>query len=273
MKIVVSGAAKCGIAICTYGSLAYVELGLAAIRRHEPETPILVHDDSSEHTLALRLLAKRYGADFVTTDYRRVPTIGDMSGFAEALKWGDAEGLDIVVKCSRRFILDRPWSAGLAELMHAMQYPTATAPCAHYKFGFRSELVAMHVPSWHAAGAYAQMAQAARENRRVDSLPEAWYHNRAREVHRFVHAADEAASHVGDLTHPQVDYLVRSEMAFPRPDTYAAFAWWQLMGLSRHCRMPGTLWHDSHDPLDYYRLAQSYELPWELLDFLVVPGE
>lgn len=264
--------ARIGICLCTYGSIPYIHLGLEALKRNEPDVPVLVHDDSSADQLKLKLLAEEYGADFVSTDMRKVPTVGDLSGFVEALRWGQMRGLDIAVKCSRRFVIYKPFAAGLRELMHNMQYATACAPCGHYLFGFRSEVVAMHVGSWHAAGAFAQMQEAVRINQRYDSLPEAWTHHRARDVHRFVHPVAEEASHAGNVLEDGCDYLVRSERAFNRPDSYAAFAWWPLMGLSRHCRVPGVLWHDSHQPEDYAALAKEYELPYKKEDFVVIPG-
>ena len=266
---------KVGIAICTHASIPYVHLGLEALKRNEPETPVLIHDDSSTKQLELRLLAQseRYGASFVSTDFRKVPTIGDMSGFAEALRWGEDNALDVVVKCSRRFILNRAWSTGLAEIFQNYQYATVTGACAWYGFGFRSELVAMHVPSYIASGVYAQMKEAVRINQRVDPLPEAWYHRKAREVHRFVHPLDVNVSHSDNAHHPDCDFVVRHENSYPRSSSNDGYAHWPLMGLHRHQRVQGTVWHDSHAEGDYYLLAKEFGLPYELSDFHHIQGE
>ena len=273
MKQIISENPRIGLCIATHAAPAYVALGLQTLRQHEPNVRLMVHDDSSGKQDELRQLANDYGADFISTDFRKVPTIGDMSAFAEALKWGERERLDIVVKCSRRFILNKPWSARLAELMHGTQFATATGADATFGFGFRSELVAMHVPSWMASGAAAEMAEAVRQNRRVDSLPEAWYHRKAREVHQFAHPKNEAVSHFGDMNNPDVDLLVRHEHFYPRPDNYDAYAQWPLLGIARSQRLPGLLWHDSAVPSDYFALSQEYGLSYTLEDFQIVPGE
>jgi len=264
--------AKIGIVICTYGSVPYVNLSLEALRRYEPDIAVLVHDDCSPDADRLREVAASFGADFVTTESQRVATVGDLSGFAEGLRWGQSKRLDIVVKCSRRFILAKPWSQGLRELMHNTGYATACGPCAHFGFGYRSELVAMHVGSWIDSGAMARMAQAVRENASYDPLPEAYDHWRARDVHAFVHPVDDSVSHANDENHAECDYLVRSERLYPRADSYAAFAWWTaVMGLCRTQRIPGVLWHDSHTPADYAALAATFGLPWTTADFEIDP--
>lgn len=265
--------ATIGLCIATHGSPSYVALGLEALKRNEPDCRVLIHDDSSDDKLKLMLLAEQYGADFVSTLARLVPTVGDLSAFVEALRWGEREGLDIVVKCSRRFIINRRWCDGLRELMHSLQYATACAPCSTYGFGYRSELVAMAVRPWIDSGAMAKMAEAVRINQRYDSLPEAYDHHRARDVHRWVHPRGEEHSHASNANHPDVDYLVRSENSFQRPDNYAAYAWWPLMGLARQAPVDGTLWHDIAQPHDYHRLSDEFDLPYSLESFVIVPGE
>jgi len=265
--------AKVGICIATYGSVPYVHLGLEALHRHENmliqgyehgTLRLLVHDDSSPDQEALKRLCADYlvAPDFVSTVSRRVPTIGDTSAFVEALKWAEREGLDVVVKCSRRMILNKPWVAGLVELMHNTGYATASGACAWYRFGFRSELVAMHVRSWIDSGACAEMEACVRENRQPDPLPEAWLHHRARDVHRFVHPTVESASHMQDVNHPDCDMLVRYEQAYVRSDHKEAFADWALMGLSRRDRVPGVLWHDIDTPAEYAALSAEFGLPY-----------
>lgn len=265
---------KIGIVIATHSAEAYVALGLEALKRNEPNVAVLVHDDSSAQEERLKELAGEYGAAFVSTSRRLPATVGDLSAFAEALKWGQLSGLDVVVKCSRRMILNKPWSVSLSELMSNTQYCTACAPDCRFNYGFRSELSALHVPTWHASGAYAQMAEAVRVGVRVDSLPEAYYHWRARDVHNFAHQAHPLVSFSDDTSNPQCDLLVRSEGMFIRPDNFAAYAWWtNVMGLARTQKMPNVLWHDSHEPSDYLSLSQSMGLPYSLESFIITPGE
>jgi hypothetical protein len=263
--------ASVGIVLATHGSLPYLRLHLECLKKHEPNVRVLIHDDSSEQEAELRALAKDYGAFFVSTPYRLAPTVGDLSAFVEGLRWGEREGLDVVVKCSRRFVIDKPWSVGLVELMHNTGYATATAPCAHFSFGFRSELTAFHVKSWIDAGAMDQMAGAVAANVLYSSLPEAYYHERAREVHRFIHPI---ASCIADTSNPQCDYLLRSEQFYARSTQYDGYAiWWNVLGLSRMNIVPNVYWHDIHTPNDMAELAMRYGLPYTPIDFFTVTGE
>jgi hypothetical protein len=266
--------ASIGIVIGTHGSVAYVHLGLELLRIHNPDVRVLVHDDSSDEQEWLAQLCSFYRADFVSTKGRRRETVGDASAFAEGLKWGEREGLDIVVKVSRRFLFDRPFAASLREVMHNLEYATATAPCAHFSFGFRSECVAMAVEPWVRSGALAEFEEFVRQNQ-PHGLPEAWHHELARKVHKFAHPL---ASGADDDHHPACDYVVRSEQRYGRrngngDESWDAYAWWPLMGLSRPSVVPGVYWHNSHEPADYATLADHYHLPYDAAAFTVTPGE
>lgn len=263
--------AKVGIVLATHGSLPYIRTHLECLKRHEPDVRVLIHDDSSDQEDELRALAKEYGADFHCTAFRLVPTVGDLSANVEGLRWGARLGLDIVVKCSRRFIIDKPWSVGLVELMHNTGYATATTPCAHFQFGYRSELNALHVKSWIDSGAMDQMAGAVAANTHYSSLPEGYYHERCREVHRFTHEISNPYMNTND---PNCDYLLRSERFYARTTQYDGFAiWWNVMGLSRMSIVPDVYWHDSHTAADMVPLANKYGLPYTESDFQTIAGE
>ena len=47
-----------------------------------------------------------------------------------------------------------------------------------------------------------------------------------------------------------------------------AYAPWDFMGTDRCERYPQFLWHDSAGPEAYHELAQTWELPYGLDDFL-----
>jgi hypothetical protein len=274
MRTIIPENPKIGICLATHAAVPYIDTGLACLRRHEPQIKVLVHDDFSNDRLKLNLLCDKYGADFFTTEYRKVETVGDLSSFAEALRWGQENNLDIVVKCSRRFIADRPWSSELANLMHSTQYVTATGHTPEFGFGFRSEWVAMHVPTWVGCGAYAAMAETARQNQYYDPLPEAWYHHRARQAHAFAHPQDEPTCHQNNSNHPDCDFLVMSESRFARPATCDAYIWFaSLLGLARKQIVPNVYWHDSRTPFDYFQLAKKYDLCYEPAEFMITPGE
>jgi hypothetical protein len=263
--------AKVGIVLATHGSVPYIRTHLECLKRHESNVKVLIHDDSSPQGDELRALARVYGAEFVSTDGRRVPTVGDLSAFSEGLKWGERHGLDVVVKCSRSFIADRPWSRELVNLLHNTGYVTATGPCATFNIGFRSEWVAMHVNSWIDAGTAQELSGIVLANREY-GFPEAFYHNKAREVHRFVHPIGGAF--YGDLSNSQCDFTIRSEQFYPRPENYNAFAWFAgLLGLGRSQKRADVLWHDASSDVDYAELAMKYGLPYQPADFTRIPGQ
>lgn len=274
MKIVIPENPSIGLCVATHSAVSYVHLNLEAAKRHEPDLPILVHDDSSDKQAELKALCADYGAEFTSTPFRLIPTLGDLSAFVAALRWGHEKGIDIVVKCSRRFIVNKPWVDGLRDLMVNTQYCTASGADCHFFFGFRSEWVAMHVPSYVASGAYAEMEAAVLRNQPYDSLPEAWYHHRARDVHQWAHNPVDFISHADNVDDPQCDLLVRSEKGFPRPGNYDGFVWYAgLLGLARSQKINGVLWHDSHTPEDYYKLSTEFGLDYSYHNFVILPGE
>jgi hypothetical protein len=265
---------KIGICICTHASIPYVHLGLEALRRNEPDVPVLIHDDCSKDYAALEALAARYGASIVSTVSRRVRTVGDLSGFVEALRWGAANRLDVAIKCSRRMILNKPWSVELGALMHNTQMPTATGACGYWQWGFRAELVAMHIPSWMDCGAFAMMEEAVRRNEEYAGLPEAYDHDRAKEAYRWLHPADDSVSRWTQRDHPECDFTVRYEKTFTHNENHDGFVpWLSVMGLHRNQRVPGVLWHDNASPIDYAMLAQSFGLSYTEQDFKLEPGQ
>lgn len=265
---------KIGIVICTHRSVPYVHLGLEALSRNEPDVKVLVHDDCSVDKAEIEELARRYGADFVSTVSRRIPTVGDLSGFAEGLKWGKYNGLDIVVKCSRSYIINKKWSEDLGALMHNTQIPSATGACAFWQWGWRAELVAMHTRSWIDCGAFAMMEAAVEANEPYAGLPESYSHDRAKEAYRWLHPADDSVSHWTDRDNPDCDFTVRYDMTYPHNDNHAGFVpWFSVMGLHRNQRVPGTLWHDNAGPYDYVAMANDLDLKYSPQDFERIPGE
>lgn len=266
-----------GIVLATHGSKPYLHVQLECLKRHEPDVAILIHDDSSDQEDELRALAKEYGADFHTTgNVRLTPTVGDLSAYVQANRWGERVGIDIAIKCSRSFIVNKPWSRNLVELMSATHMVTACAPCGYYKFGLRSEVCAMLVRPWLDSGIVDRMEEAVRENqnycqREGHDLPEAYYHRRIREVHRFVHPISD---NYNNTMQDDCNILVRSEQEFPRPGNYDGYvAWWQVFGLSRHTPPVDCYWHDATDDVGYATLAQSLGLDYKPSDFTRISGE
>jgi hypothetical protein len=256
-----------GIVLATYAAAPYIHLSLECARRYNPDARVLVHDDCSPRAGELAKLAGEYGADFVTTTSRRNPTVGDLSGFTEGLKWGRAKGIDVVLKCSRRYVIAKAWTQSLREAFNA-DYPTVCAPCAWYGFGFRSELVAMHVNSWIDSGALDRLAGYVARNEQIDPLPEAGIHREARKVFEYVHRGG-AAFLDGNYVHlPDADMTLRSEAFYSRPENYGFYGVWPLMGNSRHQILPRIVWHDQDGHEQRAAdLATEFGLPYTAASF------
>ena len=94
-----------GVVIGTYSCVPYVHLGLACLTKHKPNVALMVHDDDSPDKLALSNLCDQYGAEFVSTEFSKNKTVGDLSAFVEGLRWAHKYKIDVLVKLSRRFIL------------------------------------------------------------------------------------------------------------------------------------------------------------------------
>lgn len=262
-----------GIVLCTHGSLPYINLSLECLKRHEPDVKVMVQDDSSDQEQELRALAKSYGADFHCTAFRMKPTLGDLSGFSQGLQWAARKELDVVVKCSRSFIANRPWSRELVNLLYSTGYVTAASYCAHFGgqgFGYRSEWVGMHVKSWIDSGVMQEM-QGYVDRDQEYGFPEAFGHNKARDVHKFVHPI---SSPYMDTSNPNCDYTVRGDQFFPRPGNYDGYAiFYGLLGLARVQRRDDVYWHDSHIFSEYGELARTLGLTYKDEDFIRVVGE
>jgi len=243
--------ANVGIVIGTFAAVPYVHLSLAALRKHEPNIKIMVHDDFSPAADKLREICAHYDAEYYSLDFRRVATVGDLSALAKACRWTFQQGCNIGVKVSRRCIINRPFVAGLQELFYNMQMPTVCGACSTFGFGYRSECVAMWTPSWLGTGVVDEMDRIVAANTEYSGLPEGWYHERAKKVYELTKSKERQ----------QYDKF------YPAAASRAAFTDWPLLGLGRAVKVPGVLWHDSHGAKDYWELAQEFNLPYSLQEF------
>ena len=258
-----------GISIGTFAAVPYIHLQLECIKRFNPNVKVLVHDDCSHHEAELRQLASEYGADFATPTSHRNPTVGDLSSFTEGLKWGREKGLDIVLKCSRRYVIARPWDESLRDVFVGLQYPTVCAPCAWFSFGFRSELVGMHVSSWIDSGAMVRMQGYVERNQQIDPLPEAGIHREAVKVFEHVHRSGASLVDPQYVHTEDADFTLRSEAIYNRPGNYNGYGWWPLMGLHRLQVLPRIIWHDQdgHEKR-CEELSKEFGFKYVALDFL-----
>ena len=243
------------LVIGTYASLAYVHLQLEAWRRHCADMPCLVRDDCSHERDRLSGLCRDYGADFESNTRRRGHVVGDMLVFTRGLAWAASVGTNLLVKFSRRWIPLMPWQDALGRLASESQSPTLCARCTHHGFGFRSECVAMHVPTWIATEAMQPLCREIQAASLVDAslspaesgiLVEAVVHNSARRAYKArPRACDEY------------------EIAHPRPHGCDSYAEWPMMGSDRVSRREGVLWHEWSRPEEYHRAL----VEWGIRDY------
>jgi len=248
-EVLFSNPPSVGLVVGTFAAVPYIHLHLEARRRFYPDTPLLVHDDASPQGDDLARLCAEYGGEFESNESRQPPCIGDISVFLGGLLWGERNGLDLVVKMSRRFLPLEDWVSGLRELALDSQYATYCSHTETFQFGFRSECVGMAVREWQAHRIHHELAAIAL----APGMPfvEGVVHNLARRL-----------------------ALSRSERAVrwdeehgPRPNDRDGFAPWPFMGIDRCRKYPQFLWHDSATPEDYHQLAVAWGLNYSRADF------
>ena len=238
-----------GLVVATFAAVPYVHLHLESWRRYYPHIPLLVNDDGSPQRDRLRELCAEYGACFDSNDSRRRRTVGDMSAYVRGLEWIDARQIDILVKMSRRFLPCYNWVPKLQTLAWRSQMPTYSQCCRHFNFGFRTECIGFHGPTWRVSGGYDRMRELVERNE--PTFVEGFVHQLAREA---------AAKHACGSAH---EYL-RQNPRKPEEDGYAV---WDIMPDRRTTRIDRLLWHDCDGPFDYWRLATILGLTYSLQDF------
>ena len=239
---------RLALVIGTYGSVPYVHLGLETRRRHYPGVPVLVHDDCSPQRDELAEVCREYGASFQVNSAKRFHTVGDLSVFLGGLSWARRLGADLLVKFSRRFVPLFDWTPALLELALESQEATFSNVCRNLMWGFRSEVVGMHVRSWAATCA---------ERIRWDllTLDETFVEGT---IHGLARAIEPCRA------------AERYRAAHPREAWCDGYCPWPLLGENRIVRVPDVLWHHACAPAEYYAVARAWGLPYAERDFEVV---
>jgi hypothetical protein len=230
---------KIGVVIGTYASLPYINLGLESWKRNYPHVSMLVHDDCSRSQNSLEKLCNEYGCDFETNNFRMPPCVGDLTAYLGGFYWAQENNIDILVKMSRRFIPTFDWTIEMLDQMQESQFATYTSYCDHFNFGFRSECVAMHVPTWFNAGLVSQIKDKVIDCKEI--FVEGFLHQLAKSInHRICHVNDT--------------FILENPMP-PEKDSYGVL---KFMGDKRVTAKSNLLWHDSHNHVDYYYQAIKY---------------
>ena len=236
-----------GVVIGTKGATAHIHMHLETWKRHYPEVPLLVHDDCSEQIRDLHTLCCDYGADFSFNSVEHGHVVGDLTIFWHGLLWAKAKGLDLLVKFSRRFIPLEDFRPSLVALAVESQYATYSNECIAHRFGFRTESMAMHVPTWLSQH---QLKDFRRRCIQKDTyLPEKYFHDWSKNIHPSCKACIEY-----EKAHP------------PKHQGYGA---WEWLGHSRRHKYTTHLWHESARLREYAGQAYQWGLMYEPRQFQV----
>lgn len=240
---------RVAMVVGTFAAVPYIHLQLEARRRLYPETPLLVQDDCSPFGDELRRLCDDYGADFSSNTTRFPASKGDMTAMVHGLVWAREQGIELLVKLSRRFVPRVRWTDDLVALAMTAQYATYCAWTTSFNFGFRSECVGFAVEEWMRLGLCDALIE------RILSTPRTF-------VEGFVHGLARRAAEQNCRMAVAFDEAIGQ-----RPTDRNCYAPWPFMGTDRRARMPGYLWHDWSRPKDYAALAGEWGLPYKESDF------
>lgn len=230
--ILFGSAPKIGLVVGTHGTTPYVHLHLENAKQLYPNLPILIYDDCSDKIQEINALCTAYGVDFDFNHQRLGHYLGDIFIFAKSLLWAKRQGIDLLVKMSRRWLPIRDWRQELTDLAIEGQYPSYSSYCSYCRFAFRTECVALHVDSWLAV--WEQIYGTALSAQDI-GLPEAYMHKLAKQI-------------------------------CTKPGSYVM---WPLMGESRFTKYQDVLWHSSCSLEDYAKRSQELGLNYKENDFEV----
>lgn len=230
---------KRGLVIGTFGSLPYIHLSLESRKRFYHGVPTLISDDCSPSSDKLAQLCKQYGADFISNEKHMPDHYGDLSVFVNGLHWAQQNNIDLLLKVSRRFIPLFDWSQELIEVYQQSEAATFSNICSSYNFGFRTECVGFHVPTWFNLGLVQEM-EAKLNARNGGVFMEGYIHELAQKI--MWKTSNKA-----------------SEWFYNNPK-YKGFYPLNFMGTSRHQPKQNLLWHDYTHPMGYMAKCQEFGL-------------
>lgn len=257
MKPDYSGKVRVGVVLGTYGAPETVELNLHTITKVN-KLPVLVVDDCSGDPKLPEICAK-YGAEFRSTTQPHGHSAGDLHIFAEGLEWAAKNGIDLLVKISKRFIANVAWEDGLLKLARESEAITFTSYSHSYKhLMFRTECIGMYVDAWlPTVEAIRKVAVP------VLDVPGQVKRPRQIYVEGFMHKiAEDLAIQWGS---PKFMQYARNLKA-PRGATGYAI-WSDMLGYDRKAPRKNFLWHNANTPEDYAEFAKSIGLDYTADNF------
>ena len=240
---------RVGLVISTFGAAPFVELGLAVCRRLNVSVPVLVHDDGSPERQALMRLCTTYGATFQCNSSRLGHEMGDLSSIVGGLNWARANGVDLLVKMSRRFIPVTEWAANLQTLAEETQFATYGRPCRSYGLPLRTECFAMAVEPWSRPEVLGEITAFMLKNRMSILLEQYVFH-----LAQLAYEMNCVAAREWEREHVR---------ATPRPPAID----WPFLSQGRLQKSPNHLWHETTTPEEYSAIGRSVGLSYDAQAF------
>jgi hypothetical protein len=237
---------RTGLVISTFGAAPYIHLQLEAWRRLCRDLPVLVIDDCSNEQERLKELCDCYGAEFISNKERAGHFSGDMKAIITGFVWAQKSGIELLVKFSRRWIPLVSWQDNLIAIARESQFATYSGSCPVWGFRFRTEAIALHVPSWlHHGGLEFIREYADGAN---FSIVEWVFHQSAKSVFERRCIANRLYAD-----------------ANPTSAGLEFCGYWPLLGMGRHSPQAGVLWHLWAKPHEYLRALQQ----WGIFDYSI----
>jgi hypothetical protein len=234
-----------GAVIGTYGAVPYIHLSLESRKRHYASVPLLVSDDCSPSARRLEALCQRYGTDFISNTKHMPDHYGDLSVFVNGLRWAKEKNIDLLMKFSRRFIPLFDWSKDLERFYEYSEAATYSNYCSAYGFGFRTECLALHVPTWYSLGLVDEMEQ------KLSSLDGGLF------MEGYMHQLAQRA--MFNTSQKATEWFTQN----PVPPERLGYYPLHFMGTSRIQPKVHVLWHDYTHPMQYLSKCQE----WGIFDY------
>ncbi len=103
------------IVIGSYDMPQFVELQLRSLPLLFPDSPILVSDDLSQKSAQIRDIAAKFDAYYHCSETHRGHFAGDCQDAVNGLAFAEAQGTDLLLKISQRFVLCQPAARSVLE--------------------------------------------------------------------------------------------------------------------------------------------------------------
>jgi hypothetical protein len=165
---------------------------------------------------------------------------GDLSAFVNGFKWAQSNNIDLLLKISRRFIPLFDWPKELIQCYEESGVSTYSNYCSNYGFGFRTECVGLHVPTWLKLGFINEMEE------KLASL------NGGLFMEGYIHQF--AIKSMWTTSDKATNWFKTHET----PPERLGYCPLPFMGTNRVEKKPNILWHDYTHPLYYMAKCQDF---------------